>query len=587
MNTEHRPAAWSRRILTVAWLAARWANPALAATTPDISLTPATLSFVYTIGSPEPASQTLQVKSTGTALPFSIVVASTQYDGQWLTLSALSGTTTASIKVYVNPWGMPAGSYQATIEVDSPTAATPAHILQLTLDVSDPPPTFSASPASLAFVYQTGASSPPIAQSVVLTAVGAAQAVSVAAGTATWLQVSGAFLLLDAMPTIAPVSVNPAGLAPGSYAATLTFTSPSASPKTATVSVTLTVSAGDPVIDAGGIWPAGVPVNSSATTITITGQNYFVGKSVAYAGTTALVTTVISPTAMLATIPSTLLTTPDVDLLITVVTQTAADPSAAQPFSVYGPGPKIFAVADAASYSTTGISPGEIVTIFGVGLGPATLALFPGTSLPTSLPVGAATATSVTIDGATAPLIYASAGQVSCIVPYAVTSGTSVDVVVTYGADVSDPASVNVVDADPGIFTLNSSGTGQGAILNIAVAADSTVSYSVNGASNAAAKGSMVAIYLTGFGQTNPPGDETQFIPVSGTPVVPVGAVSVTIGGQPATGVAAAAPAGSVPGFLQVNATLPAANITAGSAVPVVVSIGSAQSQARVTMAVK
>jgi uncharacterized protein (TIGR03437 family) len=51
--------------------------------------------------------------------------------------------------------------------------------------------------------------------------------------------------------------------------------------------------------------------------------------------------------------------------------------------------------------------------------------------------------------------------------------------------------------------------------------------------------------------------------------------------------VAAAAPIGSVPGFLQVNATLPTANITAGPAVPVVVSIGSAQSQARVTMAVK
>jgi uncharacterized protein (TIGR03437 family) len=94
----------------------------------------------------------------------------------------------------------------------------------------------------------------------------------------------------------------------------------------------------------------------------------------------------------------------------------------------------------------------------------------------------------------------------------------------------------------------------------------------------------MVAIYLTGFGQTTPPGNETQFI--SGS-VVPVGAVSVTVGGVPATGIVAAAPIGSVPGFLQVNATLPATGITAGSAVPLVVSIGTAQSQARATLAVK
>jgi uncharacterized protein (TIGR03437 family) len=585
MNGEHSRAGWSWRILTFALLAARCANLALAAAAaPDITLAPTTLGFKYTIGAAQPASQTLQVKSTSTALSFSVVVTSTQYAGQWLTLSALSGTTTASIIVYVNPWGMPAGSYQATIEVDCANAATPAHMLQLTLDVSDPPPAFSVSPANLTFVYQTGSAAPPVAQSVIMTAVGAAQTVSASAGTAAWLEIPSASFAMAGIPTAWSVSVNPVGLAPKSYTATLTFTSPTANPKTATVSVTLNVSAGDPVIDAGGIWPPGVPVNSSATTITVIGQNFFVGTSQAYAGTTALTTTVVSPTAMLATIPATLLTTPNASLAITVVTQTAAAPSPSQPFLVYGAGPQIFAVADAASYSTIGISPGEIITIFGVGLGPAQLAPFPGTSLPTSLPVGAAIATSVTVDGGAAPLLYASASQVSCIVPYSVTSGTSVNIVVTYGTNASAPVAVNVVDADPGIFTLDSSGTGQAAILNIAIAADTTVSYSLNGASNAAAKGAMVAIYLTGFGQTTPSGDETQFI--SGA-VTPLAAVSVTIGGLPATGVVAAAPIGSVPGFLQVNATLPAAGITAGSAVPLVVSIGTETSQARVTMAVK
>ena len=584
MTREHGPEARCWRILTLALLAAWSANLASATTTADISLTPTTLGFKYTIGAALPASQTLQIKSSGAALAFSIVATSTQYSGQWLSLSALSGITTASIKVYVNPTGMPAGPYQATIEVDSPAAATPAHTLQLTLDISNPTPTFSVSPASLTFAYQTDASSLPVAQSVVVTAVGAAQTVSASAGTAAWVLPPNASLVLAGMPETAAVAVNPAGLGPGAYTGTLTFTSATANPKTTTVAVTLNVSAGAPVITTGGIWPAGAPAGSSDTTITIVGQNFFAGKSQAYAGTTALTSTVVSPTAMLATVPAAMLTTANVSLSITVVTQTAANPSTAQPFVVYGAGPQIFAVADAASYSATAISPGEIITIFGVGLGPAQLAPFPGTSLPTSLPVGAATATSVTIAGVTASLIYSSATQVSCIVPYSVASGSPVNVVVSYGTNASPAAAVNVVDADPGIFTLDSSGIGQGAILNIAVAADSTVTYSVNGASNAAAKGSIVAIYLTGFGQTTPAGNATEFI--SGS-VVPVGAVSVTVGGQPATGVAAAAPIGSVPGFLQVNATLPTANITAGPAVPVVVSIGSAQSQARVTMAVK
>lgn len=584
MNKEHKRVEWSWRILTLAFLAAGCANPARAVVLPDIALTPTALSFKYTIGAAQPASQTLQVKSTSTALPFSVVVTSTQYSGQWVTLSALAGTTTASIKVYVNPWGMPAGSYQAVIEVDSSGAVAPVHTLQLTLDISNPPPTFSVSPTNLTFAYQTAASAPPVAQSVVLTAVGAAQTVSASAGAATWLQAPSASLAMAGMPAPWSVSVNPIGLAPGSYTATLTFTSPTASPKTVAVGVTLSIAAGDPVISAGGIWPAGVPVNSSDTTITVIGQNFFVGKSQAYAGTTALTSTVVSSTAMLATVPAALLKVPDADLAITVVTQTATSPSPSRPFSVYGAGPKIFAVADAASYSTLGISPGEIITIFGVGLGPTVLSPFPGTSLPVSLPVGASTATSVSIGGATAPLLYTSASQVSCIVPYSLTSGTSVNVVVTYGTNASAPAAVNVVDADPGIFTLDSSGTGQAAVLNIAVAADSTVSYSLNGASNAAAKGSLVAIYLTGFGQTTPGGVEDQFITGA---VVPVAAVSVTIGGQPATGIAAAAPVGSVPGFLQVNAAVPAANITAGPAVPLVVALGAAQSQARVTIAVK
>jgi uncharacterized protein (TIGR03437 family) len=191
-------------------------------------------------------------------------------------------------------------------------------------------------------------------------------------------------------------------------------------------------------------------------------------------------------------------------------------------------------------------------------------------------------ATSVTIDGHAAPLLYTSASQVSCITPYAVAAqhGTQVNLVLTYNSLASTAFPVNVVDTNPGVFSMDASGAGQGAILNYNA---TTTDYTVNSSANAALKGSIVVIYATGFGQTNPVGVETQLI--TGV-VVPVAAVTVTIGGQAATVLAAQAPLGSVPGVLQINATVPT-TLTAGAALPVLVTMGSATSQAHVTMAVK
>jgi len=69
------------------------------------------------------------------------------------------------------------------------------------------------------------------------------------------------------------------------------------------------------------------------------------------------------------------------------------------------------------------------------------------------------------------------------------------------------------------------------------------------------------------------------------TPVLPV---SVAIDGITAQLVGAGyqAPVGSVPGVLQINATVPA-GVTARNTVPVVVTVGGFTSQGKVTMAVK
>jgi uncharacterized protein (TIGR03437 family) len=66
----------------------------------------------------------------------------------------------------------------------------------------------------------------------------------------------------------------------------------------------------------------------------------------------------------------------------------------------------------------------------------------------------------------------------------------------------------------------------------------------------------------------------------------PVAAVTATIGGVPATVVYAGTAPGIVNGVMQVNVTVPA-GAPSGSAVPIVITVGSAGSQAGVTMAIQ
>jgi uncharacterized protein (TIGR03437 family) len=137
----------------------------------------------------------------------------------------------------------------------------------------------------------------------------------------------------------------------------------------------------------------------------------------------------------------------------------------------------------------------------------------------------------------------------------------------------SSPVTVQVVPSMTGLFTANSTGSGQGAILN----QDSTS----NSASNGAAPGSVVTMYATGMGTTNPA------LPDGTAPqnssVKPVLAVSATIDGQPAEVVSAFAAPGML-GILQVSVQVPASAHT-GAAIPVMLQVGNSQSQPGVTMA--
>jgi uncharacterized protein (TIGR03437 family) len=241
------------------------------------------------------------------------------------------------------------------------------------------------------------------------------------------------------------------------------------------------------------------------------------------------------------------------------------------------PQPVVNAVTGGASYDTTAIAPGEIVAIWGAGLGPsagANLTLDSNGLVETSLG-----GTQVFINGNPAPLIYAGPGQVNAVVPYEVASDTSAMIVVVYQGNASAPFAIPIAAARPGIFTRSGSGTEQGAILN--------QDLSVNGAGSPAARGSWVSIYATGEGITTPPGVDGRVSAYHGSPLPKAQAgCSATMGGQPANVNYCGEAPDFTAGVLQMNVQVPE-SINPGSSVPVTITVGGVTSQANVTIAVQ
>ena len=230
-------------------------------------------------------------------------------------------------------------------------------------------------------------------------------------------------------------------------------------------------------------------------------------------------------------------------------------------------------IVNAASHASGAVAPGEIVTIFSSFPGPSSgvgLELDNQGRVSTSLG-----GMQVLFDAVPAPLTYAVSGQVTCIVPYEVSSENVTHVQLSFQDQLSNSVTVPVADAVPGVFTRNLSGTGPGVIVN----QDGTT----NSVTNPAAIGSLVLVYATGEGQTNPAGVDGELDGLS--PPQPVTQpVTATIGGVPSTVVYAGGVSGLVAGLLQVNVEIPQ-GVSAGNEIPIVLTIGGATSQQNVTIA--
>lgn len=214
------------------------------------------------------------------------------------------------------------------------------------------------------------------------------------------------------------------------------------------------------------------------------------------------------------------------------------------------------------------LAPGQIFSLFGTNLSPAT-ASAQAKPLPTEL-----SGVRVKLGSTNLPLYYSATGQINAQVPFEAAPRGTLPLVVTSGGTASPPELVTLTATRPGIFTVTSSGSGAGVITD----PDGVLI----SASNAAARGSVVIVYATGLGATNPP-VATGVATPSGL-FRTVDAVSAYVGGVPAT----VEFAGLTPDFVglyQVNVRIPN-NAPTGSTVEFYLEQSQVTSN-KVTLAVK
>jgi uncharacterized protein (TIGR03437 family) len=236
-------------------------------------------------------------------------------------------------------------------------------------------------------------------------------------------------------------------------------------------------------------------------------------------------------------------------------------------------------IVNAASYAGGGISKGELISIFGANFGVPGLV----TNLPqnNSFPV-AFGRTKVFFNGNPGVISALTSNQINVLVPpyLANPDGSDesgpVNVTVEVDDSISAPVSVPVVASAPGLWTADSSGSGQGAILN--------QDGSINSSAHPAARGAIVSLFGTGDGLESPQLPVGSLVLSTPFPT-PANPVTVMVGGQPADVLYAGGAPQLVSGVFQINVRIPE-SASAGN-VPVSVLIGSSGATRQVTISVQ
>ena len=213
--------------------------------------------------------------------------------------------------------------------------------------------------------------------------------------------------------------------------------------------------------------------------------------------------------------------------------------------SASGNGVYIFptGVVNAASNApfTAGVSPGELVTIYGQNLADNT---YTAASLPFPKTLG--NNVQVTVNGTAAPIYFVSPGEISFLIPYG-TNTTVASIQVSTNGTASNTVTLPVYQTTPGVFTNPVGGLGTAAALHL--------DYSLVNSAKPAQPGETIQVFVTGLGAVSPAvadgaaGPDNPLSDTSNT-------ITAYVNGQQATvGYAGLAP--DLGGLYQVNLTVP------------------------------
>ena len=514
----------------------------------------------------------------------------TDSGGNWLSATPSSVSAPASIAIQANPDGLGVGSYTGDVVV---TGSGNTLVVPVDLQIEGSPrlvagaPTTGGTVDSLNFVAQQGAV--PLPARVVQVSTEDCNPTecfnvnpdlsSLAATVQT--HSGGNWLSASVSQGAVLVNANAAGLRAGVYLGAVTLTASGVA--SGQVPVVLVVESGPPpaLVAGPGLLFFGLAAGASGSTVCVTSEsvpiNFGLQVSTSDGGgwieaggggtTPACFQVSVDATGLAPGVYSGNIAISGGQQSVSISVKFGVTPGV-----LAGP-PLLGSVASAASEIPAALSPGEIIAIHGQNLGPLAPA---GPSVNAQGQFSTrVSGVSVMIGGLPAPILSASQAQVNTVVPYEVAGQSAITVQVQNVNASTGEWSVPSAASVPAIFTLDQTGTGGGAVLN----ADS----SLNSPSNPAVQGTPIQIFATGEGLTNPPGETGSVATGEHQPVLPVG---ITIGGVQAQVVYEGSAPGEIQGLFQINAIVPN-GITPGNAVPILLTVGQAQSHTGVTIAVQ
>ena len=557
------------------------------------------LIFVGVEGSGELPSRNFNVVNAGSGDMMWMVEIRSISGGNWLTVSPTDGTSTAGqaapqVVFSADATGLLAGSYHAVVRIRAPGAANSPQFVHAVLNVlppgSTPPPL--PFPSGLLFLANAGGA-PPAAQQVrVFT--GGGDAVNFSASATAiddegWLRVNPSNGTASATnPGQLSVRVDPSALVAGPYRGLVNVALSDGSTRSVNVLLvaappgTFTTSGTTSGTTLGSaLVPKREPPRTAQEACTPSTlalvHTGLVGNFASPVGwpvpmvvqvtddcgteqaNAAVITTFSSgnPAIVMTNLQNGLYSgtwTPASASPVVTITSTASaagfEQATTQISGLIGANfvPQVFrgGAVHAASFGKGApLAPGSIFSVFGTNLAADQ---FFAQDVPLPKELGGLSATLGNFD---VPLFFTSGGQVNAQVPFDLPPDSSSQLVVKVGEAFTVPETINLSTVQPGIFTVNQSGSGPGAILD--------ANFALVSSSNPVRAGDVIQIFCTGLGATSPPVPSGEFSPSSplATTVTPVTPVTATVDGLDAPVLFG----GLAPGFVglyQVNVQIPA-----------------------------